>query len=134
LENNHFAATNLFNQRPVSDKTETIAAGTVAYIQPNEDFATFRFNAANHWIKFSPIDSAGDLQTTYIGVSIFHNEPDPSNPYLLPIFAVTTPPQDAEIQSLVSGTTFEIACPAYDEAGHFVGEEHLTPSYFKLPD
>jgi len=35
----------------------TIDSTMKAYIQPNEDFATFRFNAANHWIKFAPIDS-----------------------------------------------------------------------------
>ena len=134
LENKHFSANNLFNTNPVREDQATIVDGKIAYIQPNEDFATFKFNAANHWIKFSPIDSVGDKQTTYIGVSIFHNEPDTVNPYTLPIFEVITPPQNAEIEVLESGKCFKVECPAFDKAGHFVGKNFLQPFYFKLPE
>lgn len=134
LENKHFSASNLFNEHPSNENQATIEAGVKAYIQPNEDFATFQFNAANHWIKFSPIDSKGDEKTTYVGVSIFHNSPDTVNPYQLPIFEVVVPPQGSDIEQLQSGECFEIACPAFDKAGHFVGEDYLEPTYFKLPE
>lgn len=134
LENKHFSANNLFNTNPDKESQATIGNNQIAYIQPNEDFATFRFNAANHWIKFSPTDSIGDQQTTYIGVSIFHNEPDTSNPYTLPVFEIIVPPLGAEVETLESGECFKIECPAFDEAGHFVGKDLLTPTYFKLPE
>lgn len=134
LENKHFSANNLFNTNPEREDQATISDGKVAYIQPNEDFATFKFNAANHWIKFSPIDSVGDQQTTYVGVSIFHNEPDTKNPYTLPVFEIITPPQNAEIEVLESGKCFKVECPAFDKAGHFVGKNLLQPVYFKLPE
>lgn len=134
LENKHFSADNLFNTDPEKEAQATISNNQIAYIQPNEDFATFRFNAANHWIKFSPIDSVGDQQTTYIGVSIFHNEPDTVNPYTLPVFEVITPPQGAEVEVLESGECFKVECPAFDKAGHFVGKGLMKPTYFKLPE
>lgn len=134
LENKHFSANNLFNTNPEKEDQATIGNNQIAYIQPNEDFATFRFNAANHWIKFSPIDSIGDQQTTYIGVSIFHNEPDTVNPYTLPVFEIVVPPQGATVETLESGECFKIECPAFDKAGHFVGKDLLTPTYFKLPE
>lgn len=134
LENKHFSANNIFNTNPEKEDQATIGNDQIAYIQPNEDFATFRFNAANHWIKFSPIDSIGDQQTTYIGVSIFHNEPDTVNPYTLPLFEVIVPPQEATIKTLGSGECFKIEYPAFDKAGHFVGKDLLTPTYFKLPE
>lgn len=133
LENKHFSANNLFNTNPEKEDQATIGNNQIAYIQPNEDFATFQFNAANHWIKFSPIDSIGDQQTTYIGVSIFHNEPDTVNPYTLPAFEIVVPPQGATVETLESGECFKIECPAFDKAGHFVGKDLLTPTYFKLP-
>lgn len=134
LENKHFSADNLFNTNPEKEAQATIGNSQIAYIQPNEDFATFQFNAANHWIKFSPIDSIGDQQTTYIGVSIFHNEPDTVNPYTLPVFEIVTPPQGAKVEILESGECFKVECPAFDKAGHFVGKELMTPTYFKLPE
>lgn len=134
LENKHFSANNIFNTNPEKEDQATIENDQIAYIQPNEDFATFRFNAANHWIKFSPIDSIGDQQNTYIGVSIFHNEPDTVNPYMLPLFEIVTPPQEAVVETLESGECFKIECPAFDKAGHFVGKNSLKPTYFKMPE
>lgn len=134
LENKHFSANNLFNESPLHENQATITSGVKAYIQPNEDFATFQFNAANHWIKFSPIDSQGDTKTTYVGVSIFHNSPDPINPYTLPIFDIIVPPSGSTIEELQSGECFKIACPAFDKAGHFIGEDYLEPRYFKMPE
>ncbi len=134
LENKHFSANNLFNENPDHENQATVESNTKAYIQPSEDFATFRFNAANHWIKFSPIDSQGDERTTYTGVSIFHNSPDTVNPYRLPIFDIIVPPQGSEVEELKSGECFKIACPAFDKAGHFVGEDYLEPRYFKMPE
>ena len=134
LENKHFSIDNIFNTSPPYENQMTIDSTMKAYIQPNEDFATFRFNAANHWIKFAPIDSDGDEKTTYVGFSIFHNKPSLENTYTLPIFEITVPPQDATIETLESGECFKIACPAFDQAGHFVGEDHIEPTYFKMPE
>lgn len=132
LNNNHFSANNMFNENPVVGQM-TIESGYVAYLQPNEDFATLKINAANHWIKLSPLDSIGDQNITYGGFSLFHNKADTQNTESVKVFDITTIPANQEATILKNGDGFRILELKFDKAGHYSESVSLEPTYFQLP-
>lgn len=132
LNNNNFSNANMFNASPLVGE-ETVAAGVPRYIQPHEDFATFKINAANHWIKLAPIDSYGDEpRKTYGGFSIFHDAPSETNLTALKIFDITSLPANTEATILKSGDSFKVLEIKFDKAGHFSESVSLEPKYFQM--
>lgn len=124
----------VFNAKPnVNGSYETVT-DLLYHVQPNEDFATFQINTANHWIKMCPIDSRGDEGTTFTGFSIFHNEAETTNLHYSQIIQIVQPEEiTEEIQELGSGTCFKVLTPKYDRAGHQPGNDYLHEEFFKIP-
>ena len=133
LRNNEFASNNTFNENPSKANEATIPANSVEYVQPNEDLATFQINAANHWLKISPLDSVGDEHTTFTGFSVFHNKPATTNLLKVTPLVVKQIPTGEDYVELKSGDSFTIYSLSFDKAGHFSESQSLTPTYFKLP-
>lgn len=131
LSNNQFATNNQFNETP-NDGEPTITGNLVAYLQPNEDFATFKINTANHWIKVCPTDSIGDAPVTYSGFSLFHDKPNAASVEQIKIFDVSAIPADEEITVLKEGECLKFLDLKIDKAGHSVTED-LKATYFQLP-
>lgn len=133
LNNQQFSSTNAFNKGSQIGFGETVDSETRVWLQPNEDFATLRVNAANHWIQLCPMDSIGDTQESFTGFSIFHNEPATSDLDTVKLFEVTTLPNDQNATILKSGDIFKVVEMKFDKAGHFSKNESLSPTYFQLP-
>ena len=133
LRNDEFASNNTFNENPSKVNEATIPANTLEYVQPNEDRATFQINAANHWLKISPLDSVGDEHTTFTGFSVFHNKPATTNLLKVTPLVVKQIPTGEDYVELKSGDSFTIYSLSFDKAGHFSESQSLTPTYFKLP-
>ena len=134
LRNKEFASNNVFNENPSKADEATIPANDTKYIQPNEDHATFQINAANHWLKVSPIDSVGDNYSTFTGFSMFHNKPATTNLLTVNPVAIKKIPSGEEYTELKSGDSLTIYSLSFDKAGHFSETKSLTPTYFKLPE
>ncbi len=136
LTNKEFSA-DIFNAdytKNTGASPTIVGAGTIRYVQPNEDFATFHFNTANHWIKMCATDSQGDEGVTYTGLSIFHNSPKLTNLYSCPVIQVVDEEQvTAPITELTSGTCFKVTTLKYDQAGHQATLEQIVEDYFKIP-
>jgi hypothetical protein len=56
------------------------------------------------------------------------------DPLATGVLIVCTGRATRRIEELQSGECFKIACPAFDKAGHFIGEDYLEPRYFKMPE
>lgn len=132
ISNNVFSAENTFNEYPTPGNA-TVEPGWTSYLQPNEDFATLRINAANHWIKLNPTDSVGDEPVTYSGFSIFHNKASTEDTESVKVFDITTIPADEEATILRNGDGFRILELKFDKAGHYSDSVSLEPTYFQLP-
>lgn len=129
-----FDKQDLFNDTISSGEYANIAPQTQAYIEPNEDFATLRINAANQWIRVSPIDSKGDQGTSFSGFHIFHGAPDTSTAKQYMIYK---PLRDDEVEKdsavqLTAGNFFVVTTPYVDAAGHITSQFGST--VYRLPD
>lgn len=133
LTNQQFAATNAFNKGSQTGFGETVEENIRYWLQPNEDFATLKVNAADHWIKLCPMDSLGDSEDSYQGFSIFHNEPAVTNLTSVHAFEVSAIPNGETATILKSGDSFKILEMKFDKAGHFSESASLDPTYFQLP-
>lgn len=143
ITNNEFSENNEFNIDPEEDKfLETIKSPREKFISPNEDFAIFNINTANHWIGLIPIDSLGDDKDkiTQSGVTIFHKPPDFEHSELIPTLEFLEREELLEDEdwlgtsvSLMSGDYLKISNINYDKAGHATVEK-VNKAFFKLPE
>ena len=140
LTNEVFSKDNAFNKDPEKDGfLKTLKNPERAWIQPNEDYAIFHINTANHWIGIIPFDSKGDdpSKETKAGFSLFHQSPDLEDTETLTTLD-PTPEEDLEVSldkvvQLKSGEYIKVIDANYDMAGHFTGVEDGETQYFKLP-
>lgn len=133
LTNKQFS-NDIFNVNNTSNNTHETVIDLLYHVQPNEDFATFQVNTANHWIKMCAIDSKGDEGTTFTGFSLFHNKAQTTNLYYNSVIQVLDEEEITEdITELGSGTCFKVSSYKFDRAGHQSGKTYVHEEFFKIP-